>query len=82
MLATERPWGSPAVAPNRQIDHGPFAAGRVLDLSCTAMSNEAAPNAGFCLKVGASRQPEGAAQLRERVLRAADDGLPNALKRA
>lgn len=104
----------------RVNDRGPFADGRVIDLSYTAAlrlgllggvapvqvqritqaeirdgswrrdavaavgplpiddpaPNEAAPGAGFWLQVGAFRQPEGAAQLRARVLRDAEDVAP------
>ncbi len=101
-------------------DRGPFADGRVIDLSYTAAlklgllrgvapvqvrritqaeirngswrrdeaaaasplpiddpsPNEAAPGAGFWLQVGAFRQPEGAAQLRARILREAEEVVP------
>ena len=104
----------------RVNDRGPFADGRVIDLSYTAAlklgllggvapvqvqrithaeirdgswrrvpvaaprplpiddpsPNEAAPGAGFWLQVGAFRQPEGAEQLRERVLREAEEVVP------
>jgi rare lipoprotein A len=105
----------------RVNDRGPFADGRVIDLSYTAAlklgvlrgvapvevrrithaeirdgrwrreapadgagpltiddptPNEAAPGAGFWLQLGAFRQPDGAAELRDRVLREAEDLVP------
>jgi rare lipoprotein A len=102
----------------RVNDRGPFADGRVVDLSYTAAfklgllggvapvevrrithaeiragswrrdavaaplpiddpaPNEAAPGAGFWLQLGAFRQRDGAAALRERALREAEDLVP------